>query len=278
MKTLSRRIYVASSWRNSMFPATVAELRKAGHEVYDFRNPAPGNEGLAWSEIDREWLGWDPNTFVELLHSSPIAAKGFALDKAALDWCDTCVLVLPCGRSAHLEAGYVAGQGKDVYFLLHEEKFEPELMYLLGTRCSCSLAQIIEWMAANPPADVSRWHELNGGHFANPMSHALRLLHEVVELCIASGALVPDIYQVLMKEIRKAEERAEFGGDPKALPGEVADCGLLLDVFAKYAGIDQNAEKRKKIAVLWERQWAANNGGALYRPMPPVIQERSAAT
>jgi hypothetical protein len=41
------RIYVASSWRNeAKQQATVLALREAGHEVYDFRHPAPGNEGF----------------------------------------------------------------------------------------------------------------------------------------------------------------------------------------------------------------------------------------
>ena len=46
------RIYVASSWRNTLQPGVVAALRGDGHEVYDFRNPAPGVKGFAWSEID----------------------------------------------------------------------------------------------------------------------------------------------------------------------------------------------------------------------------------
>lgn len=127
-----RRIYVASSWRNPLQPDIVKALRGSGHEVYDFRNPGPGDNGFAWSEIDPDWLGWKPRKFAELVRTHPVARAGFNKDKAALDWCDTCVLVLPCGRSAHLEAGYAAGQGKRTIFYLHEDKFEPELMYLLG--------------------------------------------------------------------------------------------------------------------------------------------------
>lgn len=129
---MKRKIYVASSWRNPLQPKVVAALRDEGHEVYDFRNPAPGNTGFAWSAIDPEWLKWTPRQFVHHIEHSPIAGDGFRLDRDALNWCDTCVLVLPCGRSAHLEAGYACGQGKDVLFMLHEDKFEPELMYLLG--------------------------------------------------------------------------------------------------------------------------------------------------
>ncbi len=126
-----RRVYVASSWRNAIQPAIVDRLRAVGHQVYDFRHPAPGDEGFHWSEIDPDWLDWTPRCFAEMLRTSPIARYGFGHDQAALDWCDTCVLVLPCGRSAHLEAGYAAGQGKRVIVYLHPDKFEPELMYLL---------------------------------------------------------------------------------------------------------------------------------------------------
>lgn len=129
---IPRRIYVASSWRNPQQPPIVAALREMGHEVYDFRNPAPGNDGFSWREIDPNWLSWSPETYVSLIRTSMVARSGFNLDKAALDWCDTCVLVLPCGRSAHLEAGYACGQGKRVLFFLSPDKFEPELMYLLG--------------------------------------------------------------------------------------------------------------------------------------------------
>lgn len=126
-----RKIYVASSWRNTYQPEIVDLLRAAGHEVYDFKHPLPDNEGFHWSEISREWLNWSPDKFVEAVTTHPIAAAGFKLDKDALDWCDTCVCVLPCGRSAHLELGYAVGQGKFTVVLLYPEKFEPELMYLL---------------------------------------------------------------------------------------------------------------------------------------------------
>lgn len=142
---MKRRIYVASSWRNPIQQQVVAALRDGGHEVYDFKNPAPGQHGFGWSEIDADWKQWTPDAFRRKLTEFPDpVVRGFGLDKAALDWCDTCVLVLPCGRSAHLEAGYAAGQGKRVFVLLHEDKFEPELMYLLCDGIFCRLDGLIE--------------------------------------------------------------------------------------------------------------------------------------
>lgn len=41
------KIYVASSWRNERQPEVVEHLRSFGYEVYDFRNPAPGDTGFS---------------------------------------------------------------------------------------------------------------------------------------------------------------------------------------------------------------------------------------
>jgi hypothetical protein len=146
---LMRKIYVASSWRNPIQQDVVAALRAAGHEVYDFRHPAPGNNGFAWSAIDPDWIGWQPDEFARLVTTHPVAVAGFKLDKDALDWCDTCVLVLPCGRSAHLEAGYAIGRGKRTIFYLHPDKFEPELMYLLGDGFASSVGELMPLLATD---------------------------------------------------------------------------------------------------------------------------------
>ena len=108
------RIYVASSWRNNQQPDVVELLLGLGHEVYDFRNPVAGDDGFR----------------AALEH--PIAQRGFALDMTALLRCDACVLVLPCGRSAHLELGWAAGAGKRTAVFMSTRE-EPELMYRMLT-------------------------------------------------------------------------------------------------------------------------------------------------
>lgn len=128
------RIYVASSWRNTQQGELVTLLKAGGFEVYDFKNPKPGNHGFAWKDCEFPYDGGLIGTrqFPHLLHT-PRAQDGFETDKFALDWCNVLFLLLPCGKSAHLEAGYAAGQGKHVIFVLGEEPIEPELMYLLGS-------------------------------------------------------------------------------------------------------------------------------------------------
>ena len=121
------KIYVASSWRNQHQPRVVELLRQLGHEVYDFRNPSPDNKGFAWSEIDSNWESWTTEEYVEAL-KHPVAERGFRFDFDAMKWADTCVMVLPCGRSANTEAGWMKGAGKMVY-VYSPSKHEPELMY-----------------------------------------------------------------------------------------------------------------------------------------------------
>lgn len=136
------KIYVASSWRNQKQPEVVKALREAGHEVYDFRNPEPGNHGFQWSEIDPNWQQWSPEQFREALHHS-VAEKGFILDFDALRDCDAAVLVMPCGRSAHLELGFAVGAGKPTAILLSDA--EPELMYKMTWARCVNLEELLTW-------------------------------------------------------------------------------------------------------------------------------------
>ena len=135
------RVYVASSWRNQYFPEVVKRLREAGHEVYDFRNPPHGGAGFHWTDIDPNAPDWTYAQYAEGLHH-PLAERQFQADIDALTWADTCVLVLPCGRSAHTEAGWMAGAGKRVIAYI-PEMVEPELMYKLFDGVAGSLEELV---------------------------------------------------------------------------------------------------------------------------------------
>lgn len=70
------------------------------------------------------------------------AERQFAADQEALEWADTCVLVLPCGRSAHTEAGWMAGAGKRVIAFI-PEMVAPELMYKLFDQVVGNLEDLV---------------------------------------------------------------------------------------------------------------------------------------
>jgi hypothetical protein len=140
-----RRIYVASSWRNRIQQDVVRALREAGHEVYDSRNPEPGNYGFQWSAIDPNWQQWTPEQYRHALQH-PTAEAGYALDFGAMQWSNTGVLVLPCGASAHWEAGWLIGSGRELYVLLAPG--EPELMRKGATALCLDIDELIYTMAA----------------------------------------------------------------------------------------------------------------------------------
>ena len=138
----TKSIYVASSWRNEYYPEVVVKLREAGFDVYDFRNPPSGDPGFKWGSIDPGFMDWTPSQYRNMLRH-PKAERQFQNDIEAMQACDVCVLVLPCGRSAHTEAGWFAGKGKRVLAYI-PEKQEPELMYKLFDEVCCSIKELIE--------------------------------------------------------------------------------------------------------------------------------------
>ncbi|HVZ89588.1 MAG TPA: hypothetical protein VHG72_21685 [Polyangia bacterium] len=145
------KIYVASSWRNAHQPKVVEVLRSAGHEVYDFRNPRPGNEGFSWRSVDPAHKHGEPVTAAQWrrMVDHPVALEGYALDMGAMKWAEACVYVLPCGRSASFEAGWFLGQGKPLIALTFEPT-EPELMFREATIVG-SLAEMLD--AVTPPGE-----------------------------------------------------------------------------------------------------------------------------
>lgn len=144
------RIYLASSWRNAEQPRVVEWLRYSGHEVYDFRNPPNGIPGFAWSEIDPHWQAWSAERYRALLTTHPIASRGYVSDLRGMEWADTCILLLPCGRSAHLEAGWFAGRGKRTIIWTRDGE-EPELMALMAHHICTNGDEVLRALSEGSP-------------------------------------------------------------------------------------------------------------------------------
>ena len=139
------KIYVASSWRNRDQPDVVNLLRLDGHEVYDFRNP-PNRSGFAWGDLDPDWQSWNGQQYIKHLADAD-AVAGFDADMVGLTTADACVLLLPCGRSAHLEAGYATGVGKPLAIVLDpSQPIEPELMYKMAGLITDSWGELVLWL------------------------------------------------------------------------------------------------------------------------------------
>lgn len=139
---MGSRIYLASSWRNPHQPWLVELLRGDGHQVYDFRNP-PNSSGFAWRDIGLNATNCTAEEYRTALLTHPRAAQGFNADFAAMRWANVGLLVLPCGRSAHLELGWLAGAGKRTLILTQDGE-EPELMALLADKICISVDEVRE--------------------------------------------------------------------------------------------------------------------------------------
>lgn len=138
-------VYLASSWRNPIYPGVVATLKAAGVDHYDFRNP-PNGAGFGWEQIGGV-AGSQPtplDVYLKMI-DHPVAVAGFTADFEAMQRADTMVLVLPCGRSAHLELGWAIGAGKRTAVLL-EDPVMPELMYRAADYLAPSLFDLLGWL------------------------------------------------------------------------------------------------------------------------------------
>ena len=127
------KVYIATSWKNATDAILVANrLRQEGHVVDCFCDKNSGRYLFNWNDFfisKKELKNCD---LLELLSNPEVKYKvhiAFHEDKKWLDWADVCVLLLPSGRSAHLEAGYAKGQGKKLYVLGGFIKGEFDVMY-----------------------------------------------------------------------------------------------------------------------------------------------------
>lgn len=140
-----RKIYLMSSLGNADLPRVGRDLRVAGHEVFDDWHGAGTNADVHWREYEQS-RGY---TFVEAL-ARPLAQVHYELDREWMAWANTGLLVLPAGKSGHLELGYLA-QREDTttHILLDGEPTDWNLMYKLVDGVWNNLEQFMEWLDGN---------------------------------------------------------------------------------------------------------------------------------
>ena len=109
-------IYLIGSLRNPLVPEYANKLREQGHVVFD-------DWYAAGPEADDYWQKYETqrgHNYAEALNG--YAAKHvFYFDKHHLDNNEIAVLVLPAGKSGHMELGYFMGCGKPGYILFDDD-------------------------------------------------------------------------------------------------------------------------------------------------------------
>lgn len=138
-------IYVASSWRNPYYEGVLDCLEQWALPYYNWRD----EEGFHWSEVFdtasvEHWT--EPisaQTFITGLEHER-ARAGFKRDMDHLYEADAVILLLPCGKSAHLEAGWAVGAGKPVALYITEDT-QPELMYGMFSFITEDISALMGW-------------------------------------------------------------------------------------------------------------------------------------
>jgi nucleoside 2-deoxyribosyltransferase len=123
-----KSIYLIGALKNRKISILANKLRKLNFEVVD------------------DWLTPGPHADTYLLkyekgrgHGYKEALNGLAanhiysFDKFHIDRCDIGILVMPAGKSGHLELGYMRGSGKPGYILFPKEPPRFDLMHKLAT-------------------------------------------------------------------------------------------------------------------------------------------------
>jgi len=145
---MAKKIYVASSWRNTIFDDVVIELESRGFDVYDFKS----DSGFHWSDVDvPEDCSFDTYQ-IGLRHQRSI--KAFHTDYDALYHADVLILILPCNRSAHLELGFAVGRGKPTAVLFdNPDSVTPELMYKMVSFMTDNFVYLLNWLGPSGKVD-----------------------------------------------------------------------------------------------------------------------------
>lgn len=148
------KVYVASSWRTPTHPDVVAALRTAGHDVYDYRD-----EGFEWSDVGMDKVNASYVDMRRVLLDEAVETQ-FEKDLKALDWADALVLVLPAGRSAHTEFGYMCGRQGDPLTIIIWSPSEPDLLHLLADEIVSTIDEVVIWLH-DVEQDLTTWRVLH---------------------------------------------------------------------------------------------------------------------
>ena len=131
-------IYLIGSLRNPEIPSIADKLRFAGHEVFD-------DWHAAGPEADDYWRDYE----IQRGHSFVQALDGYAAnhvyeyDRYHIGRSDAAVLVLPAGKSGHLELGYAIGLGKLGYILLDKTPDRYDVMYRFAKGVVASIDELV---------------------------------------------------------------------------------------------------------------------------------------
>jgi hypothetical protein len=139
-----KSVYLIGSLRNEAVPEFGQELRKIGLDVFD-------DWYGAGKIADDSWQAYENlrgRNFADAL-AGYAAQHVFHFDKIHLDRCDAAILLLPAGKSGHLELGYIIGSGKPGFILMDKEPERYDVMYNFATGVYFSRKELLDKLASD---------------------------------------------------------------------------------------------------------------------------------
>jgi len=118
-----KKIYIIGALKNDNIPG-IAEILRPKYDVFD-QWITPGSEADQYLFEYAKKRGWN---YKEAL-TCHAAKNNFDFDKKHIDSSDIVIMVIPAGKSAHLELGYSIGMGKEAHILFDAEPERFDLMY-----------------------------------------------------------------------------------------------------------------------------------------------------
>jgi hypothetical protein len=118
-------IYLIGSLRNPDIPILANKIRKLEFEVFDdWHSVSPNGDDL-WKDYENK----RGRTYEEAL-SGWHAHNVFDFDKRHIDRSNVGILIMPAGKSAFLEFGYIIGQGKPGFILMdNQDRWDVMLLF-----------------------------------------------------------------------------------------------------------------------------------------------------
>lgn len=120
-----KTVYLIGSLRSPYVPPVANAIREIGFDVFDDWYAAGPEADDYWQKYEQVHRG---HTFAQALRGNP-AYHVFDYDHKHLDRSHIGVLVMPAGKSGHLELGYLLGQGKPCYVYFDKEPERWDIMY-----------------------------------------------------------------------------------------------------------------------------------------------------
>ena len=136
-----KRVYLIGSLRNPHIPVLAGWLREQGITVFDDWHAVGPDADDHWRDYEKA----RGHRFKEALKGAA-AQHVFDFDRTNIDESIAVVMVMPAGKSGHLELGYAAGRGKATAILLDKDPDRFDVMYNFASLVTDNNDELATWL------------------------------------------------------------------------------------------------------------------------------------